>query len=259
MNPNFSNQGSIHTQISNQVAYITFYHPLGNSFPSKLLKELEINIENQNNNSEVQCIVLKSEGNGAFCAGASFDELLEVSDLETGKQFFSGFANVINAMRKCSKPIVGRVQGKAVGGGVGLIAACDYAMATQQSAVKLSEIAIGIGPFVIEPAVSRKMGTMAMSAMTLAPLEWKTAIWALENGLYNQLFETVEELDVNITKFAEQLASYHPEAIREFKKILWQGTENWDELLAERAGISGKLVLSDFTKKALNEFKNKNK
>lgn len=171
--------------------------------------------------------------------------------MEEGTRFFSGFANLINAMRSCKKIIVGRIHGKAVGGGVGIIAASDYAIATQESSIKLSEMAIGIGPFVIEPAVSRKIGKTAMSEMTLAAHEWKTASWAHQKGLYAKVLETQKELDIEVTAFAKKLASYNPEALFEMKKVFWEGTANWDKLLKERAAISGKLVLSDFTKNAL--------
>ena len=200
---------------------------------------------------------MKSEGNGAFCAGASFDELLKVNNLEEGRLFFSGFANVVNAMRNCSKIIIGRVHGKAVGGGVGIISACDYVFATNNASTKLSELAIGIGPFVIEPAVSRKIGKTAMTEMTLAATEWKTAEWGLNKGLFTQLFSSLDELDNSLSNFALNLASYNPEALTEIKKVIWEGTENWNTLLYERAEISGKLVLSDFTKNALQKFKTK--
>jgi methylglutaconyl-CoA hydratase len=248
-------QGFVHTTIENTVATITFSHPASNSFPSSLLQKLVIELNNVSENKTINIVVLQSEGNGAFCAGASFDELLSIANLEDGKKFFAGFANVINAMRNCSKIIVGRIHGKAVGGGVGLASACDYAMATTQSAVKLSEIAIGIGPFVIEPAVSRKIGTTAFAEMTLTPIDWKTATWAKEKGLYAQVFDTQDELNTAVLAFAQKLATYSPEALYEMKKVFWQNTENWDELLYERAAISGKLVLSDFTKNALNQFK----
>lgn len=186
-----------------------------------------------------------------FVAGASFDELLAVSTFEEGTRFFTGFANLINAMRTCKKIIIGRIQGKAVGGGVGIIAACDYALATLECSIKLSELAIGIGPFVIEPAVSRKIGKIAMSEMTLAAHEWKTASWAFQKGLYAKVLETKEELDLEVDLFTRKLAHYNPEALLEMKKIFWEGTTNWDKLLKERAAISGKLVLSDFTKNAL--------
>lgn len=247
--------GTIQTTIQNKIARVTFSHPASNSFPSNQLKSLTEELNSLSNNNEVTVIVLQSEGTGAFCAGASFDELLAVDNLETGKQFFSGFANVINAMRSCKKIIVGRIHGKAVGGGVGLASACDYAFATDAASIKLSEIAIGIGPFVIEPAVSRKIGKSAMAEMTLSPAEWKSAQWAFEHKLYAQLFTSVEEMDETLNKFVSQLATYNPDALYEFKKVLWEGTENWDELLYERAAISGKLVLSDFTKNALSTFK----
>ncbi|GAA4759870.1 MULTISPECIES: enoyl-CoA hydratase/isomerase family protein [Flavobacterium] len=250
-----STTGTIQTTIQNKIARVTFSHPASNSFPSNQLKALTEELNSLSNNDEVTVIVLQSKGNGAFCAGASFDELLAVNDLETGKQFFSGFANVINAMRSCKKVIVGRIHGKAVGGGVGLASACDYAFATDGASIKLSEIAIGIGPFVIEPAVSRKIGKSAMAEMTLSPAEWKSAKWAFEHKLYAQLFASVGEMDEALEKFVTQLATYNPDALYEFKKVLWEGTENWDELLYERAAISGKLVLSDFTKNALNAFK----
>lgn len=249
--------GSLYTRIDNKIAFVEFGHPASNSFPGELLQRLTDELHKLSSNPDVSVIVLKSEGDGAFCAGASFDELLAVSNLEEGAKFFSGFANVINAMRKCSKLIVGRIHGKAVGGGVGLAAACDYALATEQSAIKLSELAIGIGPFVIEPAVSRKIGKAALAEMTLAAHEWKNAYWAQEKGLYAKVLENVSELDKELEFFTSKLASYNPEALAEMKKVLWEGTENWDNLLYERAGISGKLVLSDFTVKALNQFKKK--
>lgn len=251
------NNGSLHTTIQHNIATITFGHPASNSFPSEQLQRLTNQINALSENSKVSLIVLQSEGEGAFCAGASFDELLAVSDLEQGAKFFSGFANVINAMRKCSKLIIGRIHGKAVGGGVGLAAACDYAMATTESAIKLSELAIGIGPFVIEPVVSRRIGKSALGTMTLAAHEWKDAYWAYEKGLYAKIFESVGELDSALENFTLKLASYNPEALAEMKKVLWEGTENWDTLLHERAGISGRLVLSDFTVDALSQFKKK--
>lgn len=252
-----SNNGTLTTTINNAIATLTFGHPASNAFPSEQLQRLTNEINALSNNKEVTIIVLKSEGEGAFCAGASFDELLAVSNLEEGAQFFSGFANVINAMRQCSKLIVGRIHGKAVGGGVGLAAACDYALATTESAIKLSELAIGIGPFVIEPAVSRKIGKSALGEMTLAAHEWKNATWAHEKGLYANVFETTADLDSELEKFTTKLASYNPEALSEMKKVLWEGTENWSTLLYERAGISGRLVLSDFTVNALKQFKKK--
>ena len=249
-NPN----GSIQTTIENKIAILEFGHPASNSFPSDLLNRLTNELNNLSNNTKVSVIVLKSSGSGAFCAGASFEELLAVSNLDEATKFFSGFANVLNAIRNCSKIIIGRIHGKAVGGGVGIAAACDYALATNESAIKLSELAIGIGPFVIEPAVSRKIGKSATVEMTLEA-EWKTATWANQKGLYAKVFETTSQLDQEITAFANKLAAYNPEALIELKKVLWEGTGNWNTLLYERAEISGKLVLSDFSKKALNQFK----
>lgn len=250
-------KGTIQTNIIDKIATVAFYHPASNSFPSELLKKLSDEINNLSQNDNVTVIVLKSNGEGAFCAGASFDELLAVNDLESGAAFFSGFANVINAMRKCKKIIVGRIHGKAVGGGVGIAAACDYALSTVDAAIKLSELAIGIGPFVIEPVVSKKISKSAMAEMTLAAHEWKNAYWAKEKGLYAKVFDNTAELDNELDIFCTKLASYNPEALFEMKKVIWEGTDNWDELLIERAAISGRLVLSEFTINALNQFKKK--
>lgn len=247
--------GSLYTSIENRIARVEFGHPASNSFPSILLDRLEAEINKLSVDDSVNVILLKSEGEKAFCAGASFNELIEIEDLETGKQFFSGFARVINAMRKCKKLIVGRVQGKTVGGGVGLVAACDYAMATDAAAIKLSELSIGIGPFVIAPAVERKMGVDALAELSLAAHEWKNAYWAKEKGLYARVFESINDLDKEIEIFSEKLASYNPQALIEMKKILWKNTDNWEQLLTDRAAVSGELVLSDFTKKALAKFK----
>lgn len=247
--------GSLYTSVANGIATVEFGHPASNSFPGVLLERLEREFQKLSEDDEVQVIILKSEGDRAFCAGASFDELLAVQDMEQGKQFFAGFANVINAMRKCSKLIIGRIHGKTVGGGVGLASACDYCFATEAASIKLSELSIGIGPFVIAPAVRRKMGVAALSELTLAAHEWKNAYWAQEKGLYARVFENAAEMDKELDFFAEKLAAYNPAALREMKRILWEETNDWDALLQERAAISGELVLSEFTKNALSKFK----
>lgn len=248
-------EGKITTEINDKIATISFYHPAGNSFPSKQLEKLTAALQSLSTSEIITVIILKSEGTGAFCAGASFDELLAVTNLEEGSKFFSGFANVINTMRKCPKLIIGRAHGKVVGGGVGLLSACDTVFALDKADVKLSELAIGIGPFVIEPAVSKKIGKTAMAEMTLEPTAWKNANWALVKGLFTKVFSTVDDLDTALETYTKQLASYNPEALVAMKKVLWEGTENWDTLLLERAAISGRLVLSDFTKNALLQFK----
>ena len=247
--------GSLFTTIQNNIATITFGHPASNSFPSELLERLTNELISIGKNASVAIIILKSQGEKAFCAGASFDELMAISNLKEGTQFFLGFANVINAMRTCEKLIIGCLQGKTVGGGVGLAAACDYVLATNQAAIKLSEFTIGIGPFVIEPAVKRKIGVSGVAELTLDATEWKTANWAKEKGLYARVFETMNELDAALETLSLQLVSYNPEALLKMKKTLWQGTENWNTLLAERAAVSGELVVSEFTKKALLKFK----
>lgn len=248
-------EGKISTSIIGKIATVSFFHPAGNSFPSDQLNKLTEEISLLGKNKEITLIVLKSEGEGAFCAGASFDELLSVTDIHVGSRFFSGFAKVINAMRKCPKIIVGKAHGKAVGGGVGLLAACDYVFANKKADIKLSELAIGIGPFVIEPVVSRKIGKTAIGELSLDPFQWKSASWAYEKGLYSRLFENDFDLDEEIEKYTQKVSRLNPEALAEMKKVLWEGTEDWDTLLFERANISGKLVLSDFTKEALLQFK----
>jgi methylglutaconyl-CoA hydratase len=247
--------GSLYTHIQNNIATVEFYHPASNSFPAQLLQRLANTFNQLSSNDDVQVIILKSEKEKTFCAGASFDELIAIESFEQGKQFFLGFANVINAMRTCSKLIIGRIQGKAVGGGVGLVAACDYCLATEQASIKLSEFTIGIGPFVIAPAVERKIGVAALSELTLDANSWQNAYWAKEKGLYAKVFETIKELDIEVDNLAANLSKYNPAALQEMKKVLWQGTQNWDLLLEKRAEISGNLVLSKFTKNALQKFK----
>lgn len=251
-------QGHVEMSIDDKgIATVEFGHPLSNSLPGKILQRLAHTIEAIGKNDRVKVIVLKSAGDRAFCAGASFDELISIKDLETGKVFFSGFANVINACRKCPKFIIGRVHGKAVGGGVGVASAVDYCFATKFADVKLSELAIGIGPFVVGPAVERKVGTSAMSQLAINATEWRSAKWATDNGLYTEMFESIEEMDEGIDELALKLANSNPEAMRLLKQVFWKGTEDWDSLLAERAAMSGELVLSDFTVNAINAFKKK--
>jgi len=247
--------GSLYTHIENNIATIEFGHPASNSFPSELLSRLIVSLNELSMNSNVHIIILKSEGEKAFCAGASFDELVSISNFEEGKQFFLGFANVINAIRSCSKLIIGRVQGKTVGGGVGLAAACDYCFATEQASIKLSEFTIGIGPFVIAPVVERKIGLAAFSELTMDATSWQSAYWAKEKGLFAKVFDSSKEMDFEVGILASKLSKYNPEALKEMKKVLWKGTENWQSHLSEKAEVSGRLVLSEFTKNALQKFK----
>lgn len=240
--------------IKDKIATIEFFHPAHNSLPSDILAELASTITDVGKDDEVLVIILKSGGNRTFCAGASFKELISINDEVTGEKFFSGFANVINAMRKCPKFIIGRVQGKTVGGGVGLASAMDYCMATQYSAIKLSELNLGIGPFVVGPAVERKLGISGMSQIAIDANSFYSAEWANQKGLFTKVFDTTEELDLAVEEFAKNLCEYNPEAVKHMKQMFWRGSEDWDELLLERAKISGKLVLSSFTKEKLKRF-----
>jgi methylglutaconyl-CoA hydratase len=248
-------KGTVYQRKEGALVTITFFHPKGNSLPSDMLNSLVGLFERLGQDAEVKVILLQSEGDGSFCGGASFDELLAVSTPEEGKAFFSGFANLINAMRKCPKPIIGRIQGKTVGGGVGIIAATDYCFATEAADIKLSELSIGIGPFVIAPAIERKAGVAALSELTLDAKTWKTAYWAQKKGLIQRVYENTREMDSGISILTSQLKEYSVQALEEMKKVFWEGTEHWDKLLIERAEKSGQLVLSDFTKKALASFK----
>jgi methylglutaconyl-CoA hydratase len=252
-----SDQGHVTSKIENGIGTVTFFHPQSNSLPGNLLRELADEIFAMGNNHDAKVIVLQSEGDKAFCAGASFDELISIKDFATGEKFFSGFALVINAMRIVPKFVIARVQGKAVGGGVGLACAADYTLATENASVKLSELAVGIGPFVVGPAVERKIGTSAFTNLAINATEWRDAKWALQNGLYADIFPTTELLDAAVNSLAEKLSKSNPEAMAELKKIAWEGTENWNKLLFERAAISGRLVLSEFTVNAINSFKKK--
>lgn len=248
-------QPYVKEEIQNGISTIEFFHPAHNSLPGDILAKLAQTITNAGKNDAVKVIILKSGGDRTFCAGASFKELININDAETGRVFFSGFANVINAMRTCPKFIIGRVQGKTVGGGVGVASATDYCMATKFASIKLSELNVGIGPFVVGPAVERKLGLTGMSQIAIDANTFYDAEWARQKGLYAQVYDTTEALDEAVQAFAENLCTYNPEAMREMKAIFWEGTENWDTLLAERAAISGRLVLSDFTKETLKRFK----
>ena len=233
---------------------ITFFHPKHNSLPSNLLADLAGAITEAGQDDAIQVIILKSGGNRTFCAGASFDELRAIADFPTGKKFFMGFANVINACRKCPKLIIGRVQGKAVGGGVGVASAVDYCLATKYAGVKLSELNVGIGPFVVGPAVTRKIGLSAMSQLTINANVFRSAHWAKDKGLYADVFETVEALDEAVLALADYLLSTNPEAQRLLKGVFWEDCQHWDELLEKRAEMSGQLVLSEYTKGALGKY-----
>lgn len=242
---------AVATSVADGIASVTFAHPKGNSLPGALLADLAARMNALGQDPRVRVIILRSEGTGAFCAGASFAELSAITDAETGTRFFMGFANLINAMRECPKFILARVHGKAVGGGVGLVAASDYALATTAAQVRLSELAVGIGPFVVGPVIERKIGVGHYAALGIDAAGWRSAEWAHQRGLFAELHEDVAVLDARLTAVAEQLAASNPEAMAALKKVFWQGTDHWPELLAARAKLSGTLVLSDFARKAI--------
>lgn len=244
------------TDISSEgIATITFFHPSQNSLPSRILSLLAETITHTTNNPLTKIIILQSGGERTFCAGASFDELASIQTPEEGTHFFSGFANVINACRKSPMLILGRVQGKAVGGGVGLAAATDYCFATQHASIRLSELLIGIGPFVVGPAIERKIGIAAFTQLTLNPSTFYSASWAKEKGLFAEVYDDIQALDEGIRNFAHQLIQYNPEALKTLKKVFWETTEHWDSLLKERAAMSGTLILSSHTQQAIANFK----
>ena len=246
----------VNLSVKNGVSTIEFFHPQSNALPGDLLKQLTESIIKSSEREDIRVIILRSAGNRAFCAGASFDELITIKDIDTGKAFFSGFANVINAARKCPKFIIGRVQGKAVGGGVGLASASDYCFATKYASVKLSELAIGIGPFVVGPSIERKIGLSAFSQLTINATGWQTAQWAKEKGLFAEVYDSAEEMDAAIQILAEKLAASNLKSMQGLKKIMWEGTDHWDKLLKERAKISGERVLSEFTRKTIEKLSN---
>jgi methylglutaconyl-CoA hydratase len=249
--------GYVSTETHKGITSIEFFHPQSNSLPRKMLAELAHEIHTAGIDNDTNVIVLRSGGEKAFCAGASFDELTRIENKERGYEFFSGFAEVINAMRKCPKLIIGRIHGKCVGGGVGLAASVDYAIAIEGAEVKLSELAVGIGPFVVGPAVQRKIGLSAFSQLAIDATLWRNSDWARRKGLFAEVHPTVESMDESISRLANQLAHSSPEAMSELKKVFWQGTDDWDELLTRRAEISGRLVLSHFTRDAIAKFKTK--
>lgn len=250
-------EGYVKTETQENICTITFFHPQSNSLPGAILNQLADAIRQAGTASDAAVIILKSGGEKTFCAGASFDELIAIKTEEEGLRFFSGFAKVINAIRTCPKFVIAAIQGKCVGGGVGLAAAADYSIATKAADVKLSELAVGIGPFVVGPAVERKIGTASFSALSIDATSWRNAEWAMEKGLFAELHQDISSMHQAVYKLAKTLSGSSPEAMKELKSICWKGTENWDALLMERAAISGKLILSSFSVNAINTFKAK--
>jgi len=250
-------EGYVKRELHKGIATIEFFHPQSNSLPGKILHDLAVSINHAGHDPNTHVIILRSAGEKAFCAGASFDELVAIKTETEGLKFFSGFADVINAMRTCPKFIIGRIQGKCVGGGVGLAASVDYAIATEAAEIKLSELAVGIGPFVVGPAVERKIGTAAFSALAIDATGWRNAEWAKRKGLFAEVHENAVHMEEAVQRLAHNLSHSSLQAMAEMKKIFWKGTEHWDTLLIERAMISGRLVLSEFTRNAIHKFMTK--
>ncbi len=252
----YPKEGAVAYSVADGIGVVQFTHPKGNSLPGALLRQLAKTITEVGANPDARVIALRSTREGPFCAGASFDELAAIRDERQGKEFFLGFALVILAMIRCPRPIVTRVQGKVVGGGVGLVAASDYVIATEHAQLRLSELAVGIGPFVVGPAIVRKVGPGAFSAMAL-DADWRSPAWALDVGLYAQVHDSIPALDSAYDGFVAHLAKGSAEATARIKQTLWEGTEDWDALLDARAAMSGRLVLSEHTRTAIEAFKNR--
>jgi methylglutaconyl-CoA hydratase len=242
--------GTVSVAVTNGIATITFFHPKKNALPASLLRQLTEAIDGVAANPDARIVVLASDGTGAFCAGASFDELRSIRSADDGKEFFSGFARVILAMRRCPKIIIGRVQGKAVGGGVGLVAATDYSFALPAASIRLSELAVGLGPFVVGPVIERKVGRSAFAALAIDH-DWRDAEWACQHGLYTRIMDTEAAMDAVLPAFARRLSDVNPDALTQVKRMTWEGTNHWETLLFERAAISGRLAMSEQTAKAV--------
>ncbi len=245
----------MHAVTHQTVTTIEFYHPQGNSLPSELLAGLAKNIHAAGLDLNTRVIVLRSAGDRAFCGGASFEELSAIQDAATGLAFFNGFGKVINTIRKCPKLVIGRIQGKCVGGGVGLAAAVDYAIAREGADIRLSELSLGFGPFVIAPAVERKIGTAAFGQLAIDAVHWRSAEWAQKKGLYAEVHKDLESLDEAVFRLSQSLAHASPEAMAAIKQMLWKGTDNWDELMHERAGLSGRLAITELAKTTIGRLK----
>lgn len=245
--------GDVAVELRDASAVVTFSHPKSNSLPDALLRKLADEIGKIAANSGIKVIVLRSEGTGAFCAGASFDEMKAIADAHNGREFFGGFARVILAMIRAPQFVVARVHGKVTGGGVALVAAADYSIAVNDASLKLSELAIGLGPFVIGPVVERKVGLGAFQALAI-DADWRDAAWAERHGLYSRVVDDAKDLDKALEKLLEFLSLANPEAIKQLKLAFWSDTQDWGDLMDRRAAISGALVLSAHTRTAIEKF-----
>jgi len=245
--------GNITYTVDNHVAIVFFETESHNSLTLENLKTLADYFNKASEDKNVKIVLLKSGGK-TFCAGANFNQLLSIENFEDGKAFFMGFGNLILAIKKCDKIVVGRIHGKAIGGGVGLTAACDFTIASEFATIRLSELNIGLGPLVIGPMVERKLGLSGLSALSLNPKEWKTAYWAQQKGLFNEVFQTQIQADAYLATYIESMTNTSLQAMTIVKKMLWENTENWDELLESRAEQSAKLLLTRECKSEIAKF-----
>ena len=244
----------VNAQVLNQISHIEFGTSKSNSLPGEILELLAQTILSEAAKVDVKAIVLKSSGEKAFCAGASFDELLQIDELEISKKFFGGFAKVLNAMRTCGKLVIVRVQGKTTGGGVGIACGADYCFATKDSSLALTELNLGIGPFVIGPYVERKIGKSEFTAMAI-DADFRSAQWAERNHIYHVVSDSIEEMDEKLTVFLDTLASRSADALALLKKVSWEGSEHFEKLMPERIQMSASLILEDSAKENINKIK----
>lgn len=240
--------GSVSIHVKDKIGIITFGHPKGNSLPGKLLKKIADKLNAFSADEDVDAIFIQSEGEKAFCAGASFEELLKVKTFEDGKRFFSGFADVIIAQLNSPKIIVTRVHGKVVGGGVGIVAASDYVLANKQAGLRLSELELGIGPFVIGPALERKIGKAHYATLAFGT-KWMNAQWGQDCGLYNELFPNINELDIGVKNYIKKLRGFNPKAVSELKKTLID--KSFEKTIREQVALTAKFCCEEFTQEKI--------
>jgi methylglutaconyl-CoA hydratase len=247
---------NVYTEIKGHTAHIFFSNPPVNALPSSVLTDLQVHLNAAGNREDIRAVVLRSEGR-TFCAGASFDELITLNDYDTAKAFFMGFGKVILAMRSLPKPVIVRIQGKTVGGGLGIVAAGDLAIATEAAAFKLSELSIGIGPYVIAPAIIRKTGIGFFQQMSFQPWRWFSAFDALKAGLLTHVTESEGRMDELIDEIVSAYGKYDAAAVAFLKNEVWHDTQDWEQLLEKQAEKSASLLLRESTKSLLSEIKNR--
>lgn len=258
---------TLQIELRDEVLTVTLDRPdVHNAFNDELIHEA-IDLFSNIDPGAARVLVLRGSGKN-FCAGADLNWMSRMVSYTRDENIrdSSLLAKMFALMNDCPVPVVGRIHGAAIGGGVGLVAVCDVAIASSDTKFGLSEVKLGILPAVISPYVIAKIGETHARALFLTGERFE-AERAMRIGLVHRVVDSVAELDAAVYETVTQLKTSGPEAVRECKKLIAHvaGSERADAIpytieaiATRRVSEEGQAGMQAFLRKELAPWISKN-